>query len=304
MSGTSERIAIIGAAGQLARALRAAAAAQGLDWVGLARPGIDLERPETLGPALQAARARLIINAAAWTAVDEAEAEEARAHVVNAEAPAEMARWCAANDAILLHVSTDYVFDGSASAPYAPDHPLAPVNAYGRGKAAGEVLVRQRLPRHLIVRTAWLYDETGRNFLTTMLRLGAERDVLKVVRDQTGAPTYADDLAAGLLAMGRQALEAADDGPFGTFHLTNAGATSWFGFAEAIFEEWAARGHACPRLEAITSDQWPTPARRPKYSVLDCAATQDRFGVALPHWRDGLSRCLAARTRTYLKSAS
>ena len=303
MKSASAKIAIIGGTGQLARALTAAAEAQGLDWVGLARPEIDLERPETLWPALQAARPRLIINAAAWTAVDQAETEEARAHVVNGEAPGELARWCAANDAMLPHVSTDYVFDGSAAAPYAPDHPLEPVNAYGRSKAAGETLIRERLPRHLIVRTAWLYDGRGRNFLTTMLRLGAERDVLGVVCDQTGAPTYAADLAAGLLAMGRQALEAADDGPFGTFHLTNAGATSWFGFAEAIFEEWAARGHACPRLEAITSDQSPAPARR---GILRARLRRDArpLGVALPHWRDGLSRCLAARTWTYLNSAS
>ncbi len=304
MSSSSARIAIIGGSGQLARALTAAAVAQNLDQVGLARPEIDLERPETLLPALDAARPRLVINAAAWTAVDEAEAEEARAHVANAEAPAEMARWCAANDAILLHVSTDYVFDGSASAPYPPDHPIDPINAYGRSKAAGEALIRERLKRHLIVRTAWVYDGTGRNFLTTMLRLAAERDVVRVVTDQTGAPTYAADLASGLLAMGRRMLAEPDDDLFGTFHLTNAGATSWYGFAEAVFAEWSARGHPCPRLEAVSSDEWPTPARRPKYSVLDCTATQDRFGVALPHWRDGLIRCLGARNRDYLKSAS
>ncbi len=297
MTGPEARIAIIGGSGQLARALKTAAAAHDLGWVGLARPEIDLERPETLWPALQAAQARLVINAAAWTAVDQAEAEEARAHAANAEAPAEMARWCAANDAILLHVSTDYVFDGNASAPCPPDHPLRPLNAYGRGKAAGEVLIRERLARHLIVRAAWVYDGAGTNFLTTMLRLAGERDVVRVVADQTGPPTYASDLASGLLAMGRRVLAEPDDALFGTFHLTNAGATSWYGFAEAIFEEWAVRGHPCPRLEAITTDQWPTPARRPRYSVLDCTATQDRFGIALPHWRDGLSRCFAMRDR-------
>lgn len=291
------RIAIIGGSGQLARALKAEVKAKNLDWVGLARPEIDLERPETLRPALAKARPRLVVNAAAWTAVDEAEEHEARAHAVNAEAPGEMARWCAANDAMLLHVSTDYVFDGDASAPYPPDHPLAPINAYGRTKAAGEILIREHLSRHLIVRASWVYDGAGRNFLTTMLRLAGERDVVRVVADQTGAPTYAADLASGLIAMGGQVLSAAGDDLCGTFHLTNAGATSWFGFAEAIFAQWDARGHACPRIEAVTSAQWPTPARRPRYSVLDCSATQERFGIALPHWRDGLARCVAARDR-------
>lgn len=291
------RIAIIGGSGQLARALRAEAEAQGLDWVGLARPEIDLERPGTLAPALEKTKPRLVINAAAWTAVDQAETEDARAHVANAEAPGEMARWCAAAGAVLLHVSTDYVFDGKAPHPYPPDHPLAPVNAYGRSKAAGEALIRERLQHHLIVRTAWVYDGGGRNFLTTMLRLAGELDVVRVVADQTSAPTNAADLASGLIAMGRLVLAEPADAIIGTFHLTNAGATSWYGFAEAIFAEWAARGHRCPRLEAVTSDQWPTPARRPKYSVLDCTATEERFGIALPHWRDGLSRCFAARDR-------
>jgi len=295
VTNSAERIAIIGGAGQLARALKARAQAEGLDWVGLARPEIDLERPETLWPALDAAGPRLVISAAAWTGVDQAEAEEARAHAINAIAPGEMARWCAANEAALLHVSTDYVFDGEATIPYPPDHPPHPVSAYGRGKLAGETLVRERLGRHLIVRTGWVYDGEGHNFLTTMLRLAAERDVVRVVADQTGAPTYAADLASGLLAMGRQVLAAADGSLFGTFHLTSAGVTSWFGFAEAIFEEWAARGHVCPCVEAISTDEWPTPARRPKFSVLDCTATQDRFGIALPHWRGGLSRCFAAR---------
>lgn len=295
MSTASARIAIIGGSGQLARALRAEAEAQGLDWAGLARPDIDLERPQTLWPALEATGPRLVINAAGWTAVDLAEAEEVRARIVNAEAPAEMARWCAAAGAMLLHVSTDYVFDGSTSRPYPPDHPPCPVNAYGRGKAAGEALVRELLPRHLIVRTAWVYDDRGQNFLTTMLRLGGERDMVRVVADQTGAPTYATDLASGLIAMAQQTLAAPGDAITGTFHLTNAGTTTWHGFAEAIFAEWAARGHACPRLEAVTSDAWPTPARRPKYSVLDCTATEERFRIALPHWRDGLARCFAAR---------
>ena len=297
MSMSPGRIAIIGSGGQLARALIAEARAQNLETVVLARPDIDLERPKTLAPALDAARPRLIINAAAWTAVDQAEGSEARAHTVNAQSPAEIARWCAGAGALMVHVSTDYVFDGAASHPYPPDHPVCPINAYGRTKAAGEALIRAHLDRHLIVRTAWVYDAAGQNFFTTMLRLAGERDAVTVVADQTGAPTYAADLAAGLLKMGMKALAAPDDALCGTFHLTNGGATTWYGFAEAIFEEWAARGHKRPRLEATTTANWPTPARRPLYSLLDTSATASAFGVALPDWRDGLARCFAARDR-------
>jgi dTDP-4-dehydrorhamnose reductase len=291
------RIAIVGGSGQLARALAAGARLQGLDAVTLCRPHIDLERPQTLAPALDAARPVLVINAAAFTAVDQAESQEARALMVNAAAPAEMARWCAASSAWLLHVSTDYVFDGSASSPYPPDHPARPLNAYGRTKAAGEALIRAGLARHLIVRTAWLYDATGRNFLTTMLGLAAGRDEITVVADQKSAPTYAADLATGLLAMAARVLAAPADAPSGTFHLTGAGQTSWYGFAEAIFAAWAARGHKAPRLTPTTTARWPTPARRPLYSVLDCTATAGTFAIALPHWRDGLERCFAARDR-------
>ncbi len=297
MSRTTGPIAIIGGSGQIARALKAEARARNFDAVVLARPDIDLERPQTLEPALDATAPRIVINAAAWTAVDRAEGEEARAHILNAESPAAIARWCAASGALMVHVSTDYVFDGTASAPYPPDHPVSPLNAYGHSKAAGEALIRAHLARHLIVRTSWVYDATGQNFLTTMLRLADERDAVTVVADQTGAPTYAADLASGLLKMGLSALATPDDALCGTFHLASAGETTWHGFAEAIFAEWAARGHRRPRLAATTTDHWPTPARRPPYSLLDTSATASAFGVALPHWRDGLARCFAARDR-------
>ena len=297
MSTSRGTIAIVGGSGQLARALAVGARLRGLDAVSLSRPRIDLERPQTLAPALDAVRPVLVINAAAFTAVDLAESQEPRAHVVNALAPAEMARWCAASGAWLMHISTDYVFDGSASSPYLPDHPAHPLNAYGRTKAEGEALIRAGLARHLIVRTAWLHDETGRNFLTTMLDLAAGRDEIAVVADQKGTPTYAADLASGLLAMAARVLADPADAPPGTFHLTSAGQTSWYGFAEAIFAAWAARGHKAPRLTPTTTAAWPTPARRPLYSVLDCSATARTFGIALPHWRDGLARCFAARDR-------
>jgi len=297
VSATARPIAIIGGSGQIARALFAEARAQGLDPVVLARPRIDLERPETLRPALVAVRPRVVINAAGWTTVDEAESAQARAHAVNAESPAEIARWCADAGAHMVHVSSDYVFDGLASRPYPPDHPVCPINAYGRSKAAGEALIRTHLDRHLIVRTSWIYDAAGTNFLTTMLRLAGERDDVTVVADQTAAPTYAADLAGGLLRMAMTALAGSDRAHCGTFHLANSGATTWYGFAEAIFEEWAARGHKRPRLHATTSQNWPAAARRPRYSLLDTSATTAAFGVTLADWRDGLSRCFAARDR-------
>jgi dTDP-4-dehydrorhamnose reductase len=291
------RIAVIGATGQLGAAVAVAAAAAGHAVARLSRPAIDLERPQTIAPALEAVRPAIVVNAAAWTAVDLAESEERRAMAVNAEAPGELARWCAASGAWLIHVSTDYVFDGRAQRPYQPEDPPAPLNAYGRSKAAGEAAIRARLDRHVIVRSAWLYAAEGRNFLTTMVRLAGEREEVRIVADQRGSPTYAADLAAGLIAVAERLMEAADADPAGTFHLTNGGETTWHDFAAAIFAELAARGRPVPRLVPISTADWPAAASRPLYSALDCTSTAEAFGVRLPHWREALARCFAARDR-------
>lgn len=236
-------------------------------------------------------RPAVVVNAAAYTAVDRAESEPEAAFAANARAPGAIAGWCAAHGVPLVHYSTDYVFDGRGERPYRVDDPTAPLGVYGASKLAGEAAIRAAGGRHLIFRTAWVYAPHGHNFLRTMLRLGAERDVLRVVADQVGTPTpaalIADVTAQALAAGGERS---------GTWHLTAAGQTSWHGFAEAILAGAVARGllARAPRVEAIATADYPTPARRPAYSCLDTASLQRDFGIALPDWRDGLAGVLDA----------
>ena len=245
----------------------------------------DLADPRQLAALLDVQRPRLVVNAAAYTAVDRAEDEPELALRINAEAVGELARWCAAEDAALLHYSTDYVFDGHATTPYREDAPTAPLGAYGRSKLLGEEQLRAAGCRHLILRTAWVYAARGGNFLRTMLRLAAERGELAVVDDQVGAPTPARHIAAAtaaLLAQGRT--------DAGTFHLTASGECSWHGFAAAIFEQAVAAGllPRAPVLRAITTAEFPTRARRPRYSRLDTSRLAAEAGLRLPDWREGL----------------
>lgn len=238
---------------------------------------------------LDTVRPARVINAAAYTAVDKAESDVDAAQAANATTPGAIARWCAAHDVPLVHYSTDYVFDGSGARPYRSEDPTAPLGVYGVSKLAGEEAIRAAGGRHLIFRTAWVYAAHGQNFLRTMLRVGAERDVLRVVADQIGTPTPAA-LIAGVTA---QVLQQ-DTDPTGTWHLTAAGETSWHGFAEAIFEGAVARGliARAPTVEAITTADYPTPAKRPAYSRLDTASLQRDFGIELPQWRDALGEIL------------
>jgi dTDP-4-dehydrorhamnose reductase len=285
-------VLVIGATGQLAAALSRLGVVAARPVVAIGRPDADLARPEALGAKTRALAPALVINAAAYTAVDKAESEPEIAFRVNAEGAGALAAVCAEIGAPLIHVSTDYVFDGAGARPYPVDAPIAPLGVYGRSKAEGESLVRARLPRHLIVRTAWVYGEDGTNFLKTMLRLGASRPVLTVVDDQRGSPTYAADLAQGLARMASAALEPSFR-RWGTYHLTNSGDTTWHGFAREIFRLAAQRGLPVPRLEPIPTRDYPTPARRPAYSVLDLAAARSGFGLEMADWRDALARCFA-----------
>ncbi|MFT4199000.1 MAG: dTDP-4-dehydrorhamnose reductase [Pseudoxanthomonas sp.] len=249
----------------------------------------DLDRPESLAALVERIAPDVVVNAAAWTAVDRAEAEPEAAARANAQAPAVLARACRAHDALLVHYSTDYVFPGDAARPYREDDATGPLGVYGAGKLAGEQAIRASGARHLILRTAWVYAARGNNFLRTMLRLGGEREVLQVVADQIGTPTPAWLIADA----SAQAIARAPDAS-GTWHLTAAGRTSWHGFAERIFDQAVARGllaHA-PRVEAIGSDQYPTPARRPAWSVLDNRRFQRDFGLVLPAWEDALAPVL------------
>lgn len=288
------KLLVVGKSGQLARAIAGACASSGVDAICLERPDLDLTKPETIERAISRVAPQVILNTAAFTDVDGAESEQETAFDINARGPEHLANICARYGLPLIHISTDYVFDGQSSRPYRPDDPVAPLSVYGQSKAAGEVAVRETLETHVIIRTAWLYSMQGRNFLRTMLRLGEEKDQLSIVDDQTGSPTYAHDLAAGLLTVARMLLDRQEPSHWGTFHMTNAGSTTWFGFAEAIFDAAASNGQRAPDLTPIPTTDYPTPAKRPAFSVLDCQLTEDTFGVRMRPWKEALSACLEA----------
>jgi len=250
----------------------------------------DFDQPGSLPALLDRLQPAVVVNAAAYTAVDRAEQEPEAAFRANAQAPGVIARWCAAHGVPLVHYSTDYVFDGQGSTPYREDALTAPLGVYGTSKRDGEDAVRAAGGRHLIFRTAWVYASHGANFLRTMLRVGAGREQLRVVADQIGTPTPAA-LIADVTA---QALRH-PGGLSGTWHLTASGQTSWHAFAEAIFAEAVAAGvlAKAPVVEAIPSSAYPTPARRPAWSVLDNQRLQQDFGIVLPTWQDGLKRVMA-----------
>lgn len=257
----------------------------------------DLARPESLASALDEARADIVVNAAAYTAVDRAEDEPELADRINHRAVAEIGAWAARNGAGVVQYSTDYVFDGSATRPYHEDDATAPLGVYGRTKLDGEHALRASGARHLILRTAWVYAARGHNFLLTMLRLSAERDELRVVDDQIGAPTPAHLIAqttASVLQSWHAMLETRDARFDGVHHLVAGGQCSWHAFATAILRGAAERGLIArvPRIVPIATPEYPTRARRPSYSVLNCERLEAAFGLQLPPWEAGLAAVL------------
>ncbi len=288
------RLLLLGGNGQVGRELRRSLAALG-ELVVATRGGgagdaaADFDAPESLVGLIARIAPDVVVNAAAHTAVDQAEQDRDAAFRVNAEAPAVLARACAARGALLLHYSTDYVFDGNATRPYREDDPTAPLGVYGESKLAGEVAIRDSGARHAILRTAWVYAAHGRNFLRTMLRLASERDELRVVADQVGAPTPASWIADATAAMLRRGIDDA-----GTWHVVADGETSWHGFASAIMREAVAAGllARAPSVLPIGTADYPTPARRPAYSVLDTARLRRDFGLQPPGWEAGLRATL------------
>lgn len=249
---------------------------------------LDIRDANAVTAFLLESRPDVVINAAAYTAVDKAETERELAFAVNADGPANLARACSLRGVPLLHVSTDYVFDGTATTPYVEDSPLGPMGVYGQSKAAGESAVTAA--GGTVVRTSWLFEERGPSFVHTMLRLARERPTLRVVSDQVGCPTWADDLARGLFQLAAAPTTRAQHS---TYHYCNDGVTSWHGFAVAIIDE--ARKHgplACERIDAITTAEYPTPARRPAYSVLDTTRIRSA-GIVPPHWSVGLAHVVA-----------
>lgn len=274
------RILVLGKTGQVATELRALA-----DVTALGRAEADLTEPERCAAAIRDAVPDLVINAAAYTAVDRAEEEEALATLINGDAPGAMARACAELGIPFCHVSTDYVFDGTGTAPRAPSEAVAPCNAYGRSKLAGEMAVRAAGGQSAILRTSWVFSAHGGNFVKTMLRLSETRDALTVVDDQIGGPTPAADIASALLTMGR-AMVAGHAG--GIYHFSGAPDVSWADFAREIF----ARAGRSVAVTGIPTTDYPTPARRPLNSRLDCTALEADFGIPRPDWRIGLSHIL------------
>jgi len=273
---------VFGKTGQVARELQALAAV-----TALGRDAADLTDPDACAAAIREAKPAAVINAAAYTAVDQAEAEEDVATVINGDAPGAMARACADLGIPLVHISTDYVFDGSGDAPWPVDAPTGPLGAYGRSKLKGEDAVRAAGGPHAILRTSWVVSAHGKNFVKTMLRLGAERDKLTIVADQIGGPTAAGDIAAACLGIAAQLCD--DRAKSGTYHFSGAPDVSWADFAREIF---AQTGLTCS-VENIPTSDFPTPARRPANSRLDCSTTEAVFGIARPDWRDSLARILS-----------
>ena len=274
-------ILVFGTTGQVATELRALAPVRALG-----RDVADLTDPAACAAAILAHRPDAVINAAAHTAVDRAESEEDLATTINGIAPGAMARACATLGIPFIHISTDYVFPGDGERAWRPEDPTAPLGAYGRSKLVGEEAVRAAGGVHAILRTSWVVSAHGANFVKTMLRLGGERDTLNIVADQVGGPTPARAIAAACLSIADQL--SADPAKSGTYHFSGAPDTSWADFARAIF---AAAGLGCAVTD-IPSSAYPTPARRPLNSRLDCSATRATFGIDRPDWRAGVADIL------------
>lgn len=271
---------------------------------------LNLSNPDQIRRAIREVQPTVIVNAAAYTAVDRAETDEPQARIINVDAPALMAEEAKRIGAVLVHYSTDYVFDGSRDRPYDETDQPNPINVYGQTKFAGEEAIRAVGAPHLILRTAWVYGTRGRNFLLTILRLATEGEELKIVRDQFGAPTWSREIAKGTVSVLQQLSQCCQErgSPWGgTYHMTAAGKTTWFGFAEAILERslrtsqdvaWLAAatgGHplAARRVTPIATEQYPTPARRPVYSVLSNSRLKEMFGLELPDWKVQLASVFA-----------
>ena len=289
---TQRSILIAGRNGQLARCLRDLAVLRGLPATALGRRELDLEAHEGVGKMIASVAPSMIINTAALTAVDQAESEVAKAFSINRDGAAALADAAWQMNIPFVHISTDYVFDGTKPEPYDESDVPAPLNVYGASKLAGEAAVLAAHPLATVIRCSWLCSPYGTNFVRTMLRLCETRPVVRVVQDQRGSPTFAPDLAAAILRIAERSLADDRRTVAGIFHLAGQGETTWHGFAEAIFQGLARRGMREPRLEAISTEEYPTAARRPRNSGLDSSRAERVFGIRLPPWRQSLETCL------------
>jgi dTDP-4-dehydrorhamnose reductase len=285
------RILITGKSGQFGTEL-ANLGGERIEAVG--RPEFDFDKPETIEATFRAANPWLVVNAAAYTAVDAAETDATAAYRANRDGPAELARLCAAAGTPLIQVSTDFVFEGKKTAAYIESDPVGPISVYGASKLAGEQAVLASGAQATILRTSWVYAATGKNFVRTMLVRGQTQDIMRIVADQHGCPTAAADLAAAILVIAARINAAGwNDAYAGIFHAAGSGETTWHGLAKAVFEEALRHGTRVPRsVEAITTLEYPTPARRPANSRLHCARLEAVFGIRLPDWRTSLARTI------------
>jgi dTDP-4-dehydrorhamnose reductase len=287
-------ILVTGRTGQLALGLAEAALAHGVPVHCIGRPTLDFDRPASIAQVFAAHAPSLVINTAAYTSVDAAEDNATAANRVNRDSAAELARLCEAADIPLIQVSTDYVFDGRKGAPYVETDATAPQGVYGASKLAGEQAVLTLCPRAIVVRTAWVYSPHGRNFVRTMLAAGERNTHLRVVGDQIGCPTSAQDLAEVVLSIAVRLRSAWDDRYTGIYHAAGAGNATWHELATAVFAAAARHGRGVPKVEAIATRDWPTKAVRPPDSRLDCDKLATVFGLRLPPWRDSVIRTVEA----------
>jgi len=286
------RILLTGANGQVGWELSDRGGQRGLEILALDRADLDITDPVSVSEEVNRSGVSLVVNAAGYTAVDEAESEPELAFAVNRDGPTYLASACGKVGIPLVHISTDYVFDGQKKGAYLETDPVSPLSIYGKSKAAGEVAVRKHLREHFILRTGWVYGVHGHNFVKTMLRLGREREEVQVVTDQYGCPTYAADLAETILRIAAQ-LQEGRQIIWGTYHYCGKGVTSWHGFAEEIFR--LANQYTSlkvKRIEPISTAEYPTPAKRPANSVLDCSLVEKEFGIRSRPWSESLARMI------------
>jgi dTDP-4-dehydrorhamnose reductase len=285
-------ILVAGGAGQVARALVDMTAPDGVRIVARGRPDLDVLDTSSIARAMDDVRPHFVVNAAAYTAVDQAEGDEAAAFALNAEAPGHLAAAASVAGVPIIHLSTDYVFDGSKNEPYVETDPVAPLGVYGRSKLAGEEAVASANADHIILRTAWVYSPVGKNFVKIMLRVSAGRDELGVVDDQRGNPTSAADIADGIVRVAAQILSGAVPAKPGVYHMTSGGEASWADFAQYIFDCSAEFGGPVASVKRITSAEYPTPVRRPASSRLNSSKLAAVYDVELPHWQGSTRNCV------------
>lgn len=289
----SRRLLVFGSGGQVGQALLRTALPPELSMIDFRHRDVDITDAEQVEAAIAEQGGDLIVNAAAYTAVDRAESEPQAAFAVNRDGPAHLAAACARRHLPLIHLSTDYVFDGRRSGAWREDDVPAPLGVYGASKLAGEQAVRARLPQHVIIRTSWVYSATGQNFVKTMLRLGEQHSELRVVADQRGCPTAAADIAKAIVVVARDILVAPATARYGTYHYCGRGETTWYEFALAIFGLAHAYRGTSPEVIPIDTSDYPTPARRPANSVLDCTRIEQDYLIERPLWSDSLAQVIA-----------